>query len=103
FGTRKRKQRLFWWAGQGSNLRHPACKASALPLSYPPGPDTERTGIGRPPGVAGNSGRGRLGRAVLPNKSRRVATRILTASTFLLLRSGAPVLLTARPRFRGGS
>src|SRR5204862_3339569 len=24
------------WAGQGSNLRHPACKASALPLSYPP-------------------------------------------------------------------
>ena len=26
-----------WWAGQGSNLRHPACKASALPLSYPPG------------------------------------------------------------------
>ena len=25
------------WAGQVSNLRHPACKASALPLSYPPG------------------------------------------------------------------
>ena len=25
-----------WWAGQGSNLRRPACKASALPLSYPP-------------------------------------------------------------------
>ena len=24
------------WAGQGSNLRRPACKASALPLSYPP-------------------------------------------------------------------
>jgi hypothetical protein len=24
------------WAGQGLNLRHPACKASALPLSYPP-------------------------------------------------------------------
>ena len=24
------------WAGQVSNLRHPACKASALPLSYPP-------------------------------------------------------------------
>lgn len=26
----------FQWAGQGSNLQHPACKASALPLSYPP-------------------------------------------------------------------
>ena len=26
----------FQWAGQVSNLRHPACKASALPLSYPP-------------------------------------------------------------------
>jgi hypothetical protein len=25
-----------WWAGQDLNLRHPACKASALPLSYPP-------------------------------------------------------------------
>jgi integrase len=24
------------WAGQGLNLRRPACKASALPLSYPP-------------------------------------------------------------------
>ena len=24
------------WAQQGSNLRRPACKASALPLSYPP-------------------------------------------------------------------
>jgi hypothetical protein len=22
-----------WWAVQGSNLRHPACKAGALPLS----------------------------------------------------------------------
>jgi antitoxin HigA-1 len=28
---------IFQWAGQGLNLRHPACKASALPLSYPPG------------------------------------------------------------------
>jgi integrase len=27
---------LAWWAGQGLNLRQPACKASALPLSYPP-------------------------------------------------------------------
>src|SRR5512139_3232274 len=25
-----------WWAGQGLNLRPPACKADALPLSYPP-------------------------------------------------------------------
>ena len=25
-----------WWAKQGSNLRHPACKAGALPLSYSP-------------------------------------------------------------------
>ena len=25
------------WAGQGLNLRHPVCKTSALPLSYPPG------------------------------------------------------------------
>jgi len=24
------------WAGQGSNLRRPPCKGSALPLSYPP-------------------------------------------------------------------
>ncbi len=28
--------RRFLWAGQDLNLRHPACKASALPLSYPP-------------------------------------------------------------------
>jgi hypothetical protein len=27
---------LTGWAGQGLNLRQPACKASALPLSYPP-------------------------------------------------------------------
>jgi hypothetical protein len=24
---------FIWWAVQGSNLRHPACKADALPLS----------------------------------------------------------------------
>src|SRR3712207_653481 len=29
-------QQCLQWAGQGLNLRHPACKASALPLSYPP-------------------------------------------------------------------
>src|SRR5690606_14795992 len=30
---------LAGWAEQGSNLRHPVCKTSALPLSYPPGSD----------------------------------------------------------------
>src|SRR5690606_27233140 len=35
-----------WWAGQGSNLRHPACKASALPLSYPPIPRAVRPYVG---------------------------------------------------------
>ncbi len=34
------------WAGQGSNLRPPACKADALPLSYPP----SRRGRGVYPG-----------------------------------------------------
>ena len=32
----RRLPTTFRWAGQGLNLRHPACKASALPLSYPP-------------------------------------------------------------------
>ncbi len=25
----------FWWAGQGSNLRHPVCKTGALPTELP--------------------------------------------------------------------
>ena len=33
-----RSELLNWWAQEGSNLRPPACKAGALPLSYAPGP-----------------------------------------------------------------
>ena len=33
-----------WWARQVSNLRPPACKAGALPLSYAPGSPVRRAG-----------------------------------------------------------
>ena len=46
--------RLTWWARQGSNLRPPACKAGALPLSYAPCPGpVGRAGFGH----AGNAAR----------------------------------------------
>jgi len=41
---RSRNQHVSQWAGQGLNLRHPACKASALPLSYPPEGKPVRSG-----------------------------------------------------------
>ncbi len=34
------RQQLSWWAKEVSNLRPPACKAGALPLSYSPGTET---------------------------------------------------------------
>ena len=66
------------WAGQVSNLRLPACKTSALPLSYPPdetdasslAAGVSPTGLGRSSGRGLNRGRGRNGSRCGPSIRR---------------------------------
>jgi hypothetical protein len=72
---RKRNRGRFQWAGQGLNLRHPACKASALPLSYPPGRGGESYYAGSPFASRVVRPRGSGGSARTVTRRRAAATR----------------------------